>query len=189
MKFLPVDKYIERIQVYNADQDRLKAELFQIFSANERGEELLEKFKALISDELLVSQEIFTNPDIYRCLREALESRSIHVPELVTDTQSRSFVVKRIIAAVWSTPDEKVLRASLLLEYHNMRKEVVNANKSFFGAAFHTISVTRSQRPFLQSVATSRDISGTSTITENLRSSRVSHRNARRGRSRGVWGP
>lgn len=107
-----------------------------MFATEEREEELLDKFKGVISDWILVFREIVTNPDIYRYLREVLESRAILVPELVTDTQAGSFVAKIIIAAVWASPGEKVLRDSLLLEYHNTRKEVVNANKGFLERRF-----------------------------------------------------
>lgn len=70
-----------------------------------------------------------TNPDIYRCLRDAVENRSVNVPDTVTDTTSGSFIAKRIIAAIWSKPEEKTTRDTLLLEYHKMRLEVINASK------------------------------------------------------------
>lgn len=62
-------------------------------------------------------------------MRDALESRGIIVPDTVLDTQASSFISKRVIAAIWHDSDNKVKRDSLLLEYHNIRLEVVRANK------------------------------------------------------------
>lgn len=102
-----------------------------MFEAQHRGSELIARLKGIVSDGLLVSKEVVPNPEFYRRLRVALESRSVYVPSLVQDRNSGSFVAKRVIAAIWSDQAERVHRDSLLLEYHNIRQEVVNANKDF----------------------------------------------------------
>lgn len=135
-KFHPAVQYIERVIDFNADQDRLKQQLLQVLEGEERGRELLDNSKAVKSDGLLVSIEIIMNPNMYRFLRGALGSRFIRVPEIVTDTNFRSFVAKRIIADVWGDAEEKVVRHSLPLQYHNMREQVVNANNGLLERLF-----------------------------------------------------
>lgn len=72
--------YFNRIQAYKPDQKRLKAQLLGIFPHEEEGEELVTRLKNDPNDGLLVSVEVGPNHDMYRCLREALESRDILVP-------------------------------------------------------------------------------------------------------------
>lgn len=119
------------MQVYNEDQERLKEQLLRIFETEDTRTQLLVLFKSIINDGLLVNLEVVPNPSIYRCLREALESRSIYVPDIVQVTQSVSFIAKPVIAAIWSRTSERVTRDPLLLEYHKMRQEVVNFSKDY----------------------------------------------------------
>lgn len=123
------EHYINRFQVFHPDQQRLKEQLLAIFAHGEQEHELLGRIRTELSDGLLVSREVVPNPDIYRCMRDALESRGVRVPDSVTDTQSGSFIAKRVIAAIWQDSSSKVKRDSLLLEYHNLRQEVVKVNK------------------------------------------------------------
>lgn len=51
------------------------------------------------------------------------------MPDTVLDTQPGSSIAKRVIAAMWHESRCKVKRDSLLLEYQNIRLEVVKASK------------------------------------------------------------
>lgn len=106
----------------------MKREVLEIFSNGEEEQALLTRLRQEINDRLLVSKEVFTNPGVYKYLREALESRRVRVPVSVVDTTAGSFVAKRIIAAIWSDANDKVKRDALPLEYHNLRQLVVNSN-------------------------------------------------------------
>lgn len=127
--YKPAEHYLGKIQVFHPDQQRLKDQLLSIFSHDEEEGTLLRRIHEELSDGLLVSREVVTNPEIYRCARDALESRGIIVPDTVLDTNSGSFIAKRVIAAIWHEPSCKIKRDSLLLEYHNIRQEVVKASK------------------------------------------------------------
>lgn len=128
--YKPAEHYLNRFQVFHPDQQTLKNQLLEIFSHGEEEAALLRRIDNELSEGLLVSREVVLNPEIYRCLREALESRGILVPDTVLDTQSGSFIAKRVIAAVWHDQNNKIKRDPLLLEYHNVRQEVVKASKA-----------------------------------------------------------
>lgn len=80
---------------------------------------------------MLGLKEVVQNPEFFRRLREALESRSVSFPIVVHDITSGSSIAKRVIAAIWSSQEEIVNQYSLLLEYHSMGHEVVNLSKDF----------------------------------------------------------
>lgn len=121
-RFQPAERYIARIQALNPDQERLKAQLAQIFDTDDRGSALVTRFKQIINDGLLISKEVGHNPEFFRRPQAALESRDVYVPPIVHDTTSGSFIAKRVIDAIWSSEEERVNRYSLLLEYHNIRR-------------------------------------------------------------------
>lgn len=121
--------YINIIQTYHPDQESLKTQLTELFAHIEVGNTVLTRFRIELNDGLLVSIEVFANPDVYRCFRDALESRELRVPIIVHDKTAESFVAKKLIAEIWQNPDDKVKRYSLLQEYHNIPQLVVNANK------------------------------------------------------------
>lgn len=63
---MPKEIRDERIQTYTEDQERLKAQLLDIFAAEEKGTYLIFRFKRMMRDGLLVSREIVPIQDIYR---------------------------------------------------------------------------------------------------------------------------
>lgn len=126
---LPADKYFQCVHVYNADQERLKTQQIKIVENTDTQGRLVNRFKDEINDRLLISMEVFSNPDIYRWHRDALESIKVSIPSIVQDITSSSSISKRIIAAIWNELSDTVTRDSLLLEYQNIRKIVINANK------------------------------------------------------------
>lgn len=121
--------YHGRIQANHPDQQRLKDQLLEIFAHNDAGHTLLQIIGIELHEGLFVSKEVVKNPDIYKQLRDALESREVRVPPSVIDTASGYFVAKRIIAAIWQDPVHKLKLDLLLFEYHNLRQIVINSNK------------------------------------------------------------
>lgn len=127
--YKPAQYYLDRIPILHSQQQRLTDQLKEIFRHNEEGDALTKRIKEELTEGLLVSPDVVSNPKVYRFLREAVESRGIPLLATVQDTIAGSFVAKRIIAAIWSTNDDKVKRDSLLMEYHNARQAAVISNK------------------------------------------------------------
>lgn len=127
--YKPAEHYLNRIQVFHPYQLRLKDQLLDIFAYNEEETVLLRPIHSQLSDGLLFSRESVTNTDVYRCLRDALESRGMTVPVTVAGTPAGSFISKRNIAEIWHDPNNKVKREALLLEYHNIRQDVLKNNR------------------------------------------------------------
>lgn len=63
-KELPADIYLQRIQTFNTDQERLKAYLFQIVDRAHQSSEPIARFKDVVIDGLLVSGEVLSTPDV-----------------------------------------------------------------------------------------------------------------------------
>lgn len=83
-----------------------------IFRHEEERDDLIKRIKAELSEGILVSVEVVSNPKVYRFISEALESRGVQVPATVQDMIAGTFLAKRIIAAVWQDEEEKVKRDS-----------------------------------------------------------------------------
>lgn len=128
-RYRSAEEYLGRIHVYDPYQERLKSQLLAAFSNKETGLEVLQRISNDINAGFFVSRKVLSNSNIYRCFREALESREVRVPVIVPETVAGSFVAKWIIAAIWSEIEHKVTRDSVLIEYDNVRKLVVNTNK------------------------------------------------------------
>lgn len=89
---MPAEKYIEWIQNYNEDQKQIKENILYIFATENSGTDLIFRLKWIICDGLLVSPEIVSSIDIYRCLRHAMESKSIYIPPVSHDMNTGSFI-------------------------------------------------------------------------------------------------
>lgn len=96
----PAEYYLECMHIFQADKERLSDQLKEIFQHGEKGDDLINSIKTELSDRLLVSAEVLSNPKVYSFLREALENCGITVPATVQDTIEGSFVANRIITTV-----------------------------------------------------------------------------------------
>lgn len=65
--------YTERIPILHSDQERLKTQLTSIFSHKAERANLITRIKDKLSDGLLFSEKVVSNPKVYEYLREALE--------------------------------------------------------------------------------------------------------------------
>lgn len=123
------ENYLNRITIYHPDQDRLKTQLLEIFGHGEEDATILRRIRREVNDGPLVSMEVVPSPKVYLSLRGALQSIGVRLRVSVLDTTAGSFVAKRIIATILQNPEDKVKGDSLLLNYRNLRKLVVNSNK------------------------------------------------------------
>lgn len=61
-KFITAERYSQRIQTFDTDQDLLESQLLELFETKEKGSDITARCRNLISDELFKIPETVRNP-------------------------------------------------------------------------------------------------------------------------------